>query len=159
MTSVHEECCDGQFFHFLHRHIYITKGKSHSRIVYLVFKCSEICIIMNECPPFFTVTTMHTVIHSIARTTVDLNHLTYPVFCTPALKCNPRTLREREGDREEHFSYRRVNICNWWTSIFYNVGMWSSYRWADPPRNTGIFVYLERYSTDGHQTVGSSPTL
>ena len=76
------------------------KSKSHLRIVYLVSKCCEIFIIVNECPPVFTVTTMHIVIHSIARTTVVLNHLKYPVFWTPALKCNPRILRERERARE-----------------------------------------------------------
>jgi hypothetical protein len=62
-------------------------------------KCSEIFILMSERPPFFTVTTMRTVIHSIAHTTVVLNHLKYPpVFWTPALKCNPRIRRERERE-------------------------------------------------------------
>jgi hypothetical protein len=126
-----------------------------------VSKFSEMFILMSECPPAFTVTTTRTVIRSTARTTVVLNHLKYPVFWTPASKCNPRIPRERERERGggEQFSYRRVNICNWWAFIFYNVGMWSSNRWADPPRSMGIFVYLDWYSAEGHQTEGTSSTL
>lgn len=75
------------------------KGKSHLRIVYLVSECSEMFILTSECTPVFTATTMLTVILSTARTTVVLNHLKYPVFWTPALKCNPRIPRERDSAR------------------------------------------------------------
>lgn len=73
---------------------------------------------------------------------VVVNHLMYPVFWIPALKCNARIPRKREREREQ-FSYPRVNICDWWTFIFYNVEMWSSYCRADPHQSMGNICLLK----------------